>query len=215
MHRPTLRPSRRFAVVLAASLAASLSGCVSILPKPDVPLALIELPAERAKAPSAPLRADVAVMPPDAGRAYAGVDIAVRSEQEVVYLADVRWADNAPRLLQGAVIESLSKAGGDGQVAPGQLGARVDYDVRWRVIDLSTGYGVAPVRAEVEASLVDSRNRRIIAQQRFSATGVPTSAKPRDRAAALAIAAQSVADQVAGFVADKAEPKDRQDDRRS
>jgi ABC-type uncharacterized transport system auxiliary subunit len=154
-------------------------------------------------------------MPPDAGRAYAGVDIAVRSEQEVVYLADVRWADNAPRLLQGAVIESLSKAGGDGQVAPGQLGARVDYDVRWRVIDLSTGYGVAPVRAEVEASLVDSRNRRIIAQQRFSATGVPTSAKPRDRAAALAIAAQSVADQVAGFVADKAEPKDRQDDRRS
>jgi ABC-type uncharacterized transport system auxiliary subunit len=215
MHRSTRRPSRRLAVVLAASLAVSLSGCVSILPKPDVPLALIELPAERAKAPSAPLRADVAVMPPDAGRAYAGVDIAVRSEQEVVYLADVRWADNAPRLLQGAVIESLSKAGGDGQVAPGQLGARVDYDVRWRVIDLSTGYGVAPVRAEVEASLVDSRNRRIIAQQRFSATEVPSSAKPRDRAAALAIAAQSVADQVAGFVAEKAEPKDRADDRRS
>jgi ABC-type uncharacterized transport system auxiliary subunit len=200
-------------VVLAAVLAVSLSGCVNILPKPNVPLALIELPADRAKAPATPLRADVAVMPPDAGRAYSGVDIAVRKEQELVYLADVRWADNAPRLMQGAVIEALSKAGGDGQAAPGQLGARVDYDVRWRIIDLSTGYDVAPVRVEVEASLVDSHNRRIIAQQRFSATGVPTSSKPRERAAALAIAAQTVADQVAVFVTEKAEPKDRSDDK--
>jgi cholesterol transport system auxiliary component len=200
------------AAALAVGLAASLSGCVNVLPKPDVPLALIELPAARAKAPSAPLRADVAVMPPDAGRAYAGVDIAVRAEQELVYLADVRWADNAPRLLQGAVIEALSRAGGDGRVAPAQLGARVDYDLRWRIVDLSTGYGLAPVRAEVEASLVDSRSRRIVAQQRFSATGVPTSSKPRDRAAALALAAQAVADQVAAFVAEKAEPKDHNAD---
>jgi ABC-type uncharacterized transport system auxiliary subunit len=199
---------------MAAGMAAILAaGCVSVLPKPNVPLALIELPASRAKAPATPLRADVAVMPPDSGRAYSGVDIAVRAEQELVYLADVRWADAAPRLLQGAVIESLSKAGGDGQVAPAQLGARVDYDLRWRVVDLSTGYDVAPVHVEVEASLVDSRNRRIVAQQRFSADGTPTSAKPRDRAAALAIAAQTVADQVAAFVTEKAEPKDRSNDR--
>jgi ABC-type uncharacterized transport system auxiliary subunit len=64
----------------------------------------------------------------------------------------------------------------------------------------------------VEASLVDSRSRRIVAQQRFSATGVPTSSKPRDRAAALALAAQAVADQVAAFVAEKAEPKDHNAD---
>jgi cholesterol transport system auxiliary component len=201
------------AIVLSVGLSIGLSGCVNVLPKPTVPLALIELPAGRAKAPSSPLRADVAVMPPDSGRAYSGVDIAVRAEQELVYLADVRWADAAPRLLQGAVIESLSKAEGDGQVAPAQLGARVDYDLRWRLVDLSTGYDVAPVRVEVEASLVDSRSRRIVAQQRFATTATPTSATPRDRVAALAIAAQTAADQVAAFVADKAEPKDHSDDR--
>ena len=220
MHRPTPSPpprragpwAARLSACFAVGLAVGLAGCVNVLPKPNVPLALIELPAERAKAPTGPLRADVSVMPPEAGRAYAGVDIAVRAEQELVYLADVRWADAAPRLLQGAVIESLSKAGGSGQVAPGQLGARVDYDLRWRVIDLSTGYDVAPVKVEVEASLVDARTRRIVAQGRFSASGVPASRKPRDRAAALAIAAQTVADQVAVFVIEKAEPKSRSDD---
>ena len=212
MRHSPLHPLARLAVVATAGLAGALAGCVNVLPKPNVPLALIELPAERAKAPPAPLRADVSVMPPEAGRAYSGVDIAVRAEQELVYLADVRWADAAPRLLQGAVIESLSKAGGPGQVAPSQLGARVDYELRWRVIDLSTGYEVAPVKVEVEASLVDARTRRIVAQQRFSMTSIPTSRKPRDRAAALAIAAQSLADQVAVFVIEKAEPRSHADD---
>jgi hypothetical protein len=46
-------------VALAACLAVSLAGCVNILPKPNVPLALIELPADRAKAPAAPLRVRV------------------------------------------------------------------------------------------------------------------------------------------------------------
>ncbi|MBI1359955.1 MAG: hypothetical protein GC155_06675 [Alphaproteobacteria bacterium] len=192
---------------LALVMSVMLAGCVSVLPKPNVPSALIELPADRAKAPATPLRADVGVMPPDSSRAYSGVDIAVRNQQELVYLKDVRWADAAPRLLQGAVIEALSRAGGDGQVAPGQLGARVDYDLRWRVVDLSVSPGAGPVRVEVEASLVDSRNRRIVAQDRFSATGTPASGASRARAAALAVAAQTVADQVAAFVTDKAEPK--------
>lgn len=205
------RPSLRFAAGFL--IAASLAGCVNVLPKPTTPLALIELPPERAAAPSVPLRADVSVLPPDSSRAYSGVDIAVRAGQELVYLADVRWADAAPRLLQGAVINALAKAPGEGKVAPGQLGARVDYDLRWRVVDLSTSYGTGPVRVEVEASLVDARSRRIVAQQRFSGGGAPASSKPRDRAAALAAAAQAVADKVATFVAEKAEPRDR-DDRR-
>ncbi len=204
-------PLSKFRLGAALLMAALLAGCVSVLPKPNVPLALIELPADRAKAPSAPLRADVGVMPPDSSRAYSGVDIAVRNQQELVYLGDVRWADSGPRVLQGAVIESLSRAGGDGQVAPGQLGARVDYDLRWRIVDLSVSPGAGPVRVEVEASLVDSRNRRIVAQDRFSATGAPASGAARARAAALAIAAQTVADQVAAFVTEKAEPKDRSD----
>ena len=196
--------------VIALALASTfLGGCVSVLPTPIIPSALISLPADRAVAPADPLQADVAVFMPEASRAFANADIAVRDGQELIYLSDVRWADSAPALLQGAVVSTLSKSGGPGKAAPGQLGARTDYDLRWIVVDLSTGKGAAPVRVEVQASLMDSGTRRMIAQQTFSAEGSPPDASARGRAAALAVASQNVADQVAAFVAKTAVAKPR------
>jgi ABC-type uncharacterized transport system auxiliary subunit len=194
--------------LLAALLAPiALSGCLSVLPEPEIPFALISLPSERAKTPSQPLRADVAIYPPDASRAYNGLDIAVRDKQEIVYLAGVRWVDTAPRLLQGAVVDALTKAGGDGRAAPAQLGARVDYDIRWRIIDLSTGRDANPANAEVEVSILDAGTRRMVAQGTFKAGGNPQNREPRARAAAMALAAQDVADQVADFVTKTVQPK--------
>lgn len=200
-----MRPLRAILSSAAATLALGLSACISVLPDPVVPLALINLPADRAQAPQAPLLADINVFVPDSSRAFSGVDIAVRSEHELVYLADVRWVDAAPRLLQGAVVDALAKAGGEGRANPAQLGARADYDLRWRIVDLSTGREALPVRVAVEANLVDSRTRRVVAQRDFAAEGAPASSSPRDRAAALAIAAQTVADQVAAFAVGAAE----------
>ena len=185
--------------LLATALMAS--GCVSVLPEPFIPAALISLPADRATAPADPLNADVAVYMPETSRAFAGADIAVTDNQELVYLDQVRWADNAPGLLQTAVVNALTKAGGPGRAVPAQLGADVDYDVRWRIIDLSAGKDTAPVRAEVQVSLMDSGTRRMVAQQTFSAEGNPSDRAPRARAAALALVSQKVADDVAAFVA--------------
>jgi len=187
-----------FAIALAST--AALAGCLSVLPEPFIPSALIALPAERATAPTSPLRADVAVYPPEASRAFAGADIAVRQDQEMVFLDDVRWSDNAPSLLQGAVVNALTKAGGPGRAAPAALGADVDFDVRWRIVDLSTGRDTSPVRVEVQVSLVDSSSRRMVAQESFKAEGSPSDRAPRARAAVLALAAQQVADDVASFV---------------
>lgn len=197
---------------LAAAFAAlsvsavSLAGCVNLLPNPEVPLALIALPPDRAAAPSSPLQADVSVLPPDSSRAYSGVDIAVSSGQELVYLADVRWADAAPRLVQNAVVNALSKAGGDGRVTTAQQGVHADYELRWRIVDLSVSKEVGPVRVSLSASLVDSDSRRSVAQAQVEATGTPASSAPRDRAAALAVAAQQAADKVADFVTKNAKP---------
>lgn len=190
---------RIFSLALIAAALAT-SGCVSILPEPMIPSALVSLPAERAKAPAKPLLADVAVYPPESSRAFAGADIAVRSDQELIYLGDVRWSDAAPQLLQGAVVNALSQAQGPGRAVLGQLGAEVDYDVRWRIVDLSAGRETLPVNVEVQVSIMDARNRRAIAQKSFSASGDPADRAPRARAAALAVAAQQVADQVAAFV---------------
>ncbi len=189
-------------LLLAATLvsATALSGCISVLPEPFIPTALIALPAERAVAPSQPLLADVAVYAPDSSRAYEGVDIAVRDRQELIYLGEVRWSDSAPHLLQGAVVNSLTKAGGPGKAVPAELGADVDYDVRWRLIDMSAGKETAPVRAEVQVSIVSSDTRRMVAQQTFTVEGSPSDRSPRARAAALAVAGQQVADKVAAFV---------------
>jgi cholesterol transport system auxiliary component len=194
-------------LLAAVAATVALSGCVSVLPEPTIPSALIQLPASRAQAPSTQLRADVNVFPPDASRAYNGVDIAVHDGLELVYLADVRWADTAPRLLQNAVINALAKAGGQGMANPAQLGARADYDLRWRVIDISVSKETGPVHIEVAASLVDSATRRTIAQKGFAATGTPSGSEPRARAAALAVAMQQVSDQVAAFAAETAAPR--------
>jgi|JI10StandDraft_1071094.scaffolds.fasta_scaffold75398_4 cholesterol transport system auxiliary component len=189
--------------ILALTLASmlSLGGCVSVLPTPIIPSALISLPADRAVAPADALQADVAVYFPEASRAFSGADIAVRDNQELIYLSDVRWADTGPALLQGAVVNSLTKAGGPGRAAPGQLGAQTDYDLRWRIIDMSVSKANAPVRIEVQASILDSGTRRMIAQQSFSTEGSPSDGSARARAAALAVAAQKTADEVAAFVA--------------
>jgi cholesterol transport system auxiliary component len=187
--------------------STALGGCFSVLPEPQIPSALIALPADRAQAPADPLNADVSVYPPDSTRAFAGVDIAVRTDQEMVYLGDVRWVDSAPRLLQNAVVDSLSKAGGNGRAVTAQIGARVDYEVRWRIIDFSASRDAGPVRVEVAASLLDSITRRMVAQETFSATATPSDRAPRARAAALALAAQSVSDEVAAFVAKAAVSK--------
>lgn len=190
-------------VLMVGALAAAtlLSGCLSVLPTPFVPSALISLPADRARQPADQLQADVAVYSPDSSRAFAGVDIAVRDRQELIYLSEVRWADDAPHLMQGAVVNALTKAGGPGRAVPSELSADVDYDVRWRIVDLSAGKDTAPVRVEVQVSLMDAGTRRMVAQQTFSAEGSPKDRAPRERAAALALTAQDVADQVAAFVA--------------
>jgi ABC-type uncharacterized transport system auxiliary subunit len=189
------------ALVAALGSAVLLSGCVSVLPQPFVPTALIALPADRATAPASPLQADVAVFPPDSSRAFAGADIAVRSAQELVYLGEVRWSDAAPHLLQGAVVNALTQAGGPGRAVPAELGAEVDYDVRWRIVDLSAGSETSPGNVEVQVSLMDSHTRRMVAQQTFRTQSQPADRAPRARAAALALATQQVADQVADFVA--------------
>src|SRR5262249_55571922 len=137
----------------------------------------------------------------------AGSDIPVSEQQEMVFLSDVRWADTAPRILQNAVVDSLSSAEGPGRAVTAQQATRTDYDLRWRIVDMSVSKGAAPVHVKVEANLVDSQTRRVVAQQSFASEAVPAGATQRDRGAALAVAAQTVADQVAAFVAAEAAPK--------
>lgn len=197
------RPAMRIALLsLAAAAGASLAGCVSVLPEPVVPDALVSLPAERATAPAAPLKADVNVYPPDASVAFAGLDMAVREQQEIVYLKDMKWADAPTRLLQSAVVNALSAGQGPGRASAAQMGIRTDYDVRWRLVDLSVGKGSGAAIASAQVSVAGSKDRRIIAQKSFRAEATPVSDTARDRAAALALASQSLADQVAAFVAE-------------
>lgn len=199
--------AQRILFLIASLGFLTSAGCLSVLPSPEVPKALISLPADRADGPATSLVSDVTIYPPDASRAFAGSDIAVRSGEELVFLGDVRWADAAPRLLQGAVMDSLSKASGPGRILSAQQGGVTDYDLRWRIIELSVARGTGAVRVEVEASVVDSSTRRVIAQERFSADERPRGAGSRERAAALAISSQAVCDLVADFVARTALPK--------
>ena len=69
---------------------------------------------------------------------------------------------------------------------------------------MSVTGNAGPVNVVVEASVVETLSRRIIAQDRISSTRQPSSGSTQNRAAALALAAQDVANTVAEFVAAKA-----------
>ncbi len=200
-----LRMKKNWLAIAVASASFAMAGCVSVLPEQVTPDALIDLPDSRAVAPSQMLRADVTIYPPDATRAYSGVNIPVRDEQELVFLSDVRWSDASPRLLQAALVNALSRADGEGNVTPAELATRGAYGLRWRIVDLSVSRN-GPVRAVVDASLVTAQTRKIVAQERFELEVSPTARSERARAAALADAAQQIANQVAEFVAANAEP---------
>jgi len=198
--------ARSFRILLLSLSLLSAPGCVSVLPAQEAPRALIAPPAASAKAPVSTLRANVVVHPPEASRAFSGSEIAVVSDQAIVYLKDVKWADLAPKLAQSAALNALARASGDGRGLLPQAPLPADYELFWRISDLSVSRGRQPVRAEAEAILAEAGARRIVATARFVQQAAPRGGADRQRADALALALQQLADDIAEFVAREASP---------
>lgn len=196
-------------LVLPLLLAGTvLSGCISVLPEPNQPQALIRLPTNSIQGASLPLLTNVVVHTPDAMGAISGVEIASSENQRIRYINNVVWADTPANLFQAAVVDALTASPGDGQAVPVQVGARGDYDLRLSLLDLTVDNIRNEAVCEIRLVMTRSGDKAIVTSHVLRATEDIDGKSAVQRAETLAIAIRSAAELTADFVVQKAIPYD-------
>ena len=179
-------------------VAASLAACVSILPEKKAPEGLYRFgPME----PMHSLEASIVIREPEASRLVGGRAIAAEDSDGALRLVKgVEWTDSATRMMQIALLDTLG--GGDGGVAvASDTGAPTDYELAWRISDFTlTG---TTARCRIEATLLEGRSRKVLAQTNVSTTAVALDSGNAARAKALTDAGRACVSDVAAFVAEK------------
>lgn len=179
-------------------VAASLAACVSILPEKKAPEGLYRFgPME----PMHLLDASIVIREPEASRLVGGRAIAAEDNDGALRLVKgVEWTDSATRMMQIALLDTLG--GGDGGIAvASDTGAPTDYELAWRISDFTLSGTTA--RCRIEATLLEGRSRKVLAQTNVSTTAIALDSGNAARAKALTDAGRACVSDVAAFVAEK------------
>lgn len=176
-----------------------LSGCISILPEPKVPLALYRLgPIDESS--HIIFERTIIVRQPEAPRILSGVEMVAREGQGAIrVIKDVAWADRAPRLLQMALLDYLGTDGGGAAVLP-EAGVRAEFELSWRIAEFSMDGQTANARAEL--TVLNAKTRAPIKQLTVTSQSQARGSDAASRAEALVDAGQDIVRQAAQFVAD-------------
>jgi cholesterol transport system auxiliary component len=135
--------------LLLIVLIASLAACAAVLDPGPAPARLRLAPAMPGKIPGRPLNKQLVVALPLAERDIDTDAIAlVFNGREVRYLAGLRWTSPPPHILQRAIIDALTGAGGLRGVADETAGMAADAKLLCDLRQFSLHYpdtGEAPV----------------------------------------------------------------------
>jgi cholesterol transport system auxiliary component len=171
----------RFIVALPV-LAAILSGCGSTANNDTFDLSITPS-AQGAVARNR----QILVPEPTAVKLLNSEQVVVRvSSSEIQYLAESRWGDRLPALVQSKLVEAFENTGRLGGVGkPGQ-GLAIDYQVVTdiRTFEVTTGSPRVAV-VEMSAKLLNDRNGTVRAQNVFRATMPVSGAENRNFIQAL------------------------------
>ncbi|RSK32981.1 hypothetical protein EJA01_11745 [Rhodovulum iodosum] len=165
-------------LILCLALSVSLSGCAAVgaLSRTNVPQNVYEIRAP-ATLPVARGRAqaiDFVVEVPAASGALDTESIMVRpSPTQIQYLPDARWSENAPVMLQTAMVDGFERTGAFRFVGRRPLSTSGDVALVTRLTDfhaaLVPGTESAVVRVTLIARLVREDAASVVATRRFSA----------------------------------------------
>ncbi|SFB39019.1 cholesterol transport system auxiliary component [Rhizobium sp. NFR07] len=177
-----LPAGRRTLLLTLPVIAALVSGCGTKANNDTFDLSMT--PASQG--PSARNR-QILVPEPTAVKMLDSEQVVVRvSPSEVQYLANSRWGDRLPRLVQSKLVEAFENSGRLGGVGkPGQ-GLAIDYQVVTdiRSFEVTTdGSRVATV--EISAKILNDRNGTVRASSVFKATSPVSGASNNDFVEAL------------------------------
>lgn len=167
----TSRMTRNRWMLALPLLAALLSGCGSKANNDTFDLSL----TPSGEGPSARNR-QILVPEPTAVKMLDSDQVVIRvSPSELQYLANSRWGDRLPRLVQSKLVEAFENSGRLGGVGkPGQ-GLAIDYQIVTDIRNFEVvTKGARFADVEISAKLLNDRNGTVKAQSVFKAT-VPVS----------------------------------------
>ena len=169
----TARNAARLAAV--ATLAVSLSACISVFPKTK-PVGLYRFGETQVSAPKGPPGAMFGVLkaPTTFTRAAAADRILTSSEGQVAYIADARWVSPAFVLFEEAVARAFENAPGRARLIGRGEVAKADLVLRLDVRTFETDYingpkGAPEVVVRVRGVLNRNQDRALVGDQVFEA----------------------------------------------
>lgn len=198
--------------VLSAVVAFGLlGGCAAIgaLNEATDPLDVYELraPADAPAARGAPQGIDLIVEVPNSGGAIDTDRILIRpSSTQVQYLPASRWTENAPVMIQTALVEGLERSGAFRYVGRRPLGPSGDYALVTNLSEFQAEIlpepQVAQVRIRLTARLVREDDAAVVRTRSFEAVVAATDTDTASVVAAFDQAASVVFAEVIGWVMD-------------
>jgi len=178
----TRRATRRPSLLVLPLMAVLVSGCGGKANNDTFDLSLTP------SGEGPPVRNRQILVPePTAVRLLNSDQVVVRvSPSEVQYLANSRWGDRLPALVQSKLVEAFENSGRIGGVGkPGQ-GLAIDYQVVTdiRAFEVSSG-SQRVANVEISAKLLNDRNGTVRAQSVFRAAAPVSGSENRDFIEAL------------------------------
>jgi len=163
------RLSRRW---LAGATALALSGCAKLLGL-SPPANLYRVTAVSTYPPGLPHRPQQLLV--DRPLAPAGLDTArialSRSAVSLDYFADSEWTDRVPALVQTALLDSFENSRAITAIDRESVGLRADFILGTEIRHFEAVYaspnGPPDIWVAINARLVDSSERKIVAQSSF------------------------------------------------
>lgn len=156
-------------------LAASIGGCVSVLPEPDPANAIYRLSSNLQKAEynaSAPV---IRVETPSADRLVGTRRIVVSPDANRMAIAGgAEWADSLPKLIQKSLVENLASRSDVTGVIP-RVGAKADYRIHINVDNFEARFDNGPQGAPLviiayTATFAESGSRDLLGTRQFTTT---------------------------------------------
>lgn len=192
---------RLLKVTLLTSTLAAVSACVSVLPAPQVPRALLRIEAANER-PQLPV--NLIVREPDAPQMLAGRALVSQDSSGANrLLPSVEWSGRATRQLQLALVDSFSVDGAGAALLP-ETGVAAQYTLTTRLQSFEL-HGDEAV-CQVSVAVHDMQLKPVFFEQsEVSARQLASDGSTRARANALKQAGEQCVREIARFAAEAIE----------
>jgi ABC-type uncharacterized transport system auxiliary subunit len=195
-----MKSSRRLGLVVAiAMLTLPMAGCITLLPKPGNPPAVVAMRAD----PTLPRQAvqspfTIGIGVPTMPAILLGNQIAVlRKDRTFAYVEGLRFSASAQLLIQNVVLETFDLAGSSRAAVRAVTIARPDYELHFDVSDFQVtepqGRTRGMARIEATARLIDVYSGKPLASKVITGEAIAARGDVTQPARALEQATRSFA----------------------